>query len=84
MHEVVRELYTQDRKYKVEIAKRREGLFEYFLFEWTREEVPEYGYTSEWYWSPITKTLSISDSEDSAIKLAAEELRLYSGAVLEF
>lgn len=83
MKQVVKDILTPSKKYKAEIIQRNDRLFEYFLYEWTREYVPEYGYVSEWYWSPITTHISLSDSEDRAVQIASGELRLYSGEMPE-
>jgi len=79
MKQIVKEMMTPSKEYKAEIMKRSDGLFQYCIYTWTREEVPEYGYMSEWYWEPLTRTLSLIDTEDHAIKLALEDLYLHSG-----
>lgn len=81
--EIVKELFTPSKEYKAEIIKRNDGLFEYRVYHWTREEVPEYGYTSEWYWDPITTTLSLTDTKANAVKLALQELHQHSGEEIE-
>ena len=83
MKHVIKVILTPSKRYKAEIVQRNDSLFEYFIYEWTREVVPEYGYVSEWHWSPITTNISLSDSEDRAVQIAIEELRLYSGEMPE-
>ncbi|KAA9029104.1 hypothetical protein [Niallia endozanthoxylica] len=83
MKQIVKEIMTPSKVYKAEIMKRSDGLFEYCICTWTREEVPEYAYMSEWYGDPLTKILSLIDTENHAIKLALEDLYLYSGEKLE-
>lgn len=79
MQEVTKEIFTSSKNFKAKIIRRRDGLFQYLICEWTREKVPEYGYVSEWYWSPLDKSLSICDTEERAIQRATEDLQLYSG-----
>ncbi|WP_423408526.1 hypothetical protein AABM38_23395 [Heyndrickxia sp. MSNUG] len=83
MKQVIKIILTPSKRYKAEIIQRRDHLFEYFLYEWTREYAPDYGYVSDGYWSPITTNISLSDTEDRAVQIAIEELRLYSGEMPE-
>ncbi|MGA9225895.1 MAG: hypothetical protein WB217_06075 [Mesobacillus sp.] len=83
MQGVTKEIFTPSKNYKAKIIKRSDGFFEYHICEWTREVVPGYGIVSEWYWSMLNKTLSLCDTEDRAIQIAIEELRLYSGEMPE-
>lgn len=60
MRQVVKEITTPSKEYKAEIIKRSYDLFELCIYTWTREEVPEYGYISDWYWEPREREQKLS------------------------
>ncbi|PEK28193.1 hypothetical protein [Bacillus wiedmannii] len=71
MGQVVRELYSPSKQYKVEIIKRKDGLYTTEVYRW----MEDCGYE---FWSSINQGFSLIDSEDHARKIAIEQLRVYS------
>jgi hypothetical protein len=76
MEQVIKELYSPSKRYKVQIIKRKDGLFTTEVFCW----MEGCGYE---FWSPITQGLSLIDTKENAIKLGIEKLREYSGEIIE-
>lgn len=74
MGQVVRELYSPSKQYKVEIIKRKDGLYTTEVYRW----MEDCGYE---FWSAINQGFSLIDSEDHAQKIAIEQLRVYSKEV---
>ena len=74
MGQVVRELYSPSKQYKVEIIKRKDGLYTNEVYRW----MEDCGYE---FWSSINQGFSLIDSEDHAQKIAIEQLRVYSKEV---
>ncbi|MFY0163759.1 hypothetical protein P3K79_09620 [Bacillus anthracis] len=74
MGQVVRELYSPSKQYKVEIIKRKDGLYTTEVYRW----MEDCGYE---FWSTINQGFSLIDSEDHARKIAIEQLRMYSKEV---
>lgn len=74
MGQVMRELYSLDKKYKVEIIKRKDGLYTTEVSRW----MEDCGYE---FWSSINQGFSLIDSEDHAQKIAIEQLRVCSKEV---
>lgn len=72
MGQVVGELYSQSKQYKVEIIKRKDGLYTTEVYRW----MEDCGYE---FWSSINQGFSLIDSEEHAEKLAIEQLRVYNG-----
>ncbi|MBJ7945112.1 hypothetical protein [Bacillus cereus group sp. N24] len=72
MGQVVRELYSPSKQYKVEIIKRKDGLYTTEVYRW----MEDCGYE---FWSSINQGFSLIDSEEQAEKLAIEQLRVYNG-----
>ncbi|MEY6553583.1 hypothetical protein AB8Q00_24480 [Bacillus cereus] len=72
MGQVVRELYSPSKQYKVEIIKRKDGLYTTEAYRW----MEDCGYE---FWSPMSQGLSLIDSEEHAQKVALEQLKMYSG-----
>lgn len=72
MEQVVKEIFSPSKQYKVQIIKRNDNFFttEVFMCQ------EDCGYE---FWSPITRGLSLIDTEESAESIAIEELRNYSG-----
>ncbi|MCP9227914.1 hypothetical protein NMG90_21445 [Bacillus mycoides] len=72
MEEIIKEIVSQSKRYKVQVIKRNDGFFSTEVFAWFED----YGYE---YWSPIKKGLSLIDTEKHAISIAMEDLKVYSG-----
>ncbi|MCG7334766.1 hypothetical protein MHZ95_05640 [Sporosarcina sp. ACRSM] len=72
MEQVIREIWSPSHQYKVQIIKRKDGLFTTVVYRWTSN----CGYE---YWNPIKKGLSLIETEENAVTLAIEHLREYSG-----
>ncbi|MCC5415377.1 hypothetical protein LMT13_24585, partial [Escherichia coli] len=72
MGQVMRELYSPSKQYKVEIIKRKDGLYTTEVYRW----MEDCGYE---FWSSINQGFSLIDSEEHARKIAIEQLRAYSG-----
>lgn len=72
MGQVVRELYSPNKRYKVEIIKRKDGLYTTEVYRW----MEDCGYE---FWSSINQGFSLIDSEDHARKIAIEQLKGCSG-----
>ncbi|PEK36114.1 MULTISPECIES: hypothetical protein [Bacillus cereus group] len=74
MGQVLRKLYSPSKQYKVEIIKRKDGLYTTEVYRW----MEDCGYE---FWSSINQGFSLIDSEDHARKIAIEQLRMYSKEV---
>ncbi|MGG2134560.1 hypothetical protein AB1284_25090 [Bacillus sp. S2(2024)] len=72
MEQIVKEIFSPSKKYKVQIIKRKDIFFTTEVYMWQED----CGYE---FWSPITGGLSLIDTEERAIPIAIEELRNYSG-----
>ncbi|MGE6505040.1 hypothetical protein [Bacillus cereus] len=68
MGQVVRELYSPSKEYKVEIIKRKDGLYTTEVYRW----MEDCGYE---FWSSIDQGFSLIDSEENARKIAIEQLK---------
>ncbi|MDA1476976.1 hypothetical protein [Bacillus changyiensis] len=77
--EVIKEILSPSKEYKVEIIKRHDGLYTTEVFMWFNLD-EEYAYE---YWSPITQGLSLIDTETRAIKIGMEQLKEYSGESID-
>ncbi|PFX87287.1 hypothetical protein COL40_16075 [Bacillus toyonensis] len=75
MEQIVKELYSPSKQYKVQIIKRKDGLYTTEVYRWMEDS----GYK---FWSSINQGFSLIDSEDHARKIAVEQLRAYSGVSL--
>ncbi len=75
MREVVKMMLSPSKKYKVEIIKRADGFYTVEGFKWFESE---HAYPYE-YWSPIKQGLSLIDSEERAIRIGLEQLKVQSG-----
>ncbi|MGK8607629.1 hypothetical protein ACRS42_21495 [Bacillus thuringiensis] len=71
MGQVVKELYSPSKQYKVEIIKRKDGFYTTEVYRW----MEDCGYE---FWSSINQGFSLIDSEEHARKIAIEQLRVYS------
>lgn len=68
MGQVVRELYSPSEQYKVEIIKRKDGLYTTEVYRW----MEDCGYE---FWSSINQGFSLIDNEEHARKIAIEQLK---------
>ncbi|MFJ6265730.1 hypothetical protein [Lysinibacillus xylanilyticus] len=75
MEQVLKEMLSPSNQYKVQIIKRKDGLFTTEVYMWQED----CGYE---YWSPIKKGLSLIETEESAVTLAIDHLREYSGEII--
>lgn len=75
MEQVLKEMLSPSNQYKVQIIKRKDGLFTTELYRWQ----DDCGYE---YWSPIKNGLSLFETEEGALRLAIEHLRDYSGEII--
>lgn len=75
MEQVVKEYFSQSKLYKVQIIKRKDGLYTTEVYRW----MEDCGYE---FWSAINQGFSLIDSEENAQKIAVEQLRVYSGKTL--
>ena len=75
MHDLVKEIYSPSKKYKIEINKRlRDGLLEIDVYCWD----------SEWEsWLQKSSGFSLTDNINSALEIAKEKLRVISGEKIE-
>lgn len=75
MEQVLKEMLSPSNQYKVQIIKRKDGLFTTEVYMWQED----CGYE---YWSPIKKGLSLIETEEGAVTLAIDHLREYSGEII--
>ncbi|MFJ5563098.1 hypothetical protein [Lysinibacillus xylanilyticus] len=75
MEQVLKEMLSPSNQYKVQIIKRKDGIFTTEVYMWQED----CGYA---YWSPIKKGLSLIETEESAVTLAIDHLREYSGEII--
>lgn len=75
MLELVKEMYSPNKVNKAEINKRlRDGLLEIDVYFWD----------SEWEtWLQKSSGFSLTDDLNSAMALAKEKLKVYSGEIIE-
>ncbi|MBM4764726.1 hypothetical protein [Bacillus sp. B15-48] len=75
MLELVKEIYSPNKEYKVEINKRsRDGLL----------EIDTYFWDSEWEtWLQMSTGFSLTDNIDSAMAIAKEKLKVCSSEIIE-
>jgi len=75
MLELVKEIYSPSKAYKVEINKRsKDGLL----------EIDAYFWDSEWEtWLQTSTGSSLTDNIDSAITIAKEKMKVCSGEIIE-
>ncbi|MRB75060.1 hypothetical protein GH844_07785 [Bacillus thuringiensis] len=74
MEQIVKEYFSPSKQYKVQIIKRKDGLYTTEVYRW----MEDCGYE---FWSSINQGFSLIDSEDHAQKIAIEQLRVYSKEV---
>lgn len=75
MEQVLKEIMSPSNQYKVQIIKRRDGLYTTEVYMWQED----CGYE---FWSPIKKGFSLIETEEVAVTLAIEQLRQYSGEII--
>ncbi|EJS70440.1 hypothetical protein ICW_01909 [Bacillus wiedmannii] len=68
MEQVVREYSSPSKQYKVQIIKRKDGLYTTEVYRW----MEDCGYE---FWSSINQGFSLIDSEEHARKIAIEQLK---------
>lgn len=75
MHDLVSEIFSPSKEYKVEINKRlRDDLLEIDVFRWD----------SEWEtWLQESRDFSLTDNIKSALDIAKEKLRVLSGEKID-
>ncbi|USK72185.1 hypothetical protein [Peribacillus asahii] len=75
MLELVKEIYSPSKSYKVEINKRlKDGLLEINVYFWD----------SEWEtWLQKSTDFTLTDNINSALEIAKEKLKVYSGEIIE-
>lgn len=72
MKEIIKEIVSQNKRYKVQVLKRNDGFFNTEVFAWFEDS----GYK---YWAPIKQGISLIDTEKHDIAIAIEDLKVYSG-----
>ncbi|EMI9087169.1 MULTISPECIES: hypothetical protein [Bacillus] len=72
MKEIIKEIVSKNKRYKVQVIKRNNGFFTTEVFAWFLD----YEYE---YWAPIKQGISLIDTEKHAIAIAMEDLKVYSG-----
>ncbi|MDA2651022.1 hypothetical protein PDQ31_01685 [Bacillus cereus] len=71
MEQVIQEFFSPSKNYKVQIIKRKDGLYTTEAYRW----MEDCGYE---FWSYISQGLALIDSEEHAQKIAMEQLKEYS------
>lgn len=75
MFELVKEIYSPSKAYKVEIKKRsRDELLEMHTYFWDCDLES---------WLPISTGFSLTDNINSAMAIAKEQLKVCSGEIIE-
>ena len=67
MERVIQEFFSLSKNYKVQIIKRKDGLYTTEAYRW----MEDCGYE---FWSYISQGLTLIDSEEHAQKIAMEQL----------
>ncbi|AZR78329.1 hypothetical protein [Bacillus thuringiensis] len=71
MEQVIQEFFSPSKNYKVQIIKRKDGLYTTEAYRW----MEDCGYE---FWSYISQGLTLIYSEEHAQKIAMEQLKEYS------
>ncbi|EME73868.1 hypothetical protein OZL92_06025 [Bacillus sonorensis] len=79
MDKIVKRILSPSKEYKVEIIKRHDGLYTTEVSRWIEWD-DDYAYE---YWSPTKQGLSLIDTEERAIKIGIEQLKEYSGELID-
>lgn len=68
MEQIIQEFFSPSKNYKVQIIKRKDGLYTTDAYRW----MEDCGYE---FWSYISQGLTLIDSEEHARKIAMEQLK---------
>ncbi|GMR68188.1 hypothetical protein OCF10_07150 [Bacillus cereus] len=68
MEQVIQEFFSPSKNYKVQIIKRKDGLYTTEAYRWMEDCGSE-------FWSYISQGLTLIDSEEHARKIAMEQLK---------
>ncbi|PEQ47294.1 hypothetical protein [Bacillus cereus] len=68
MEQVIQEFFSSSRNNKVQIIRRKDGLYTTEAYRW----MEDCGYE---FWSYISQGLTLIDSEEHARKIAMEQLK---------
>ncbi|MFB5562600.1 hypothetical protein [Bacillus cereus] len=68
MERVIQEFFSSSKNYKVQIIKRKDGLYTTEAYRW----MEDCGYE---FWSYISQGLTLIDSNEHAQKIAMEQLK---------
>ncbi|MGF9878646.1 hypothetical protein ABEX39_12550 [Bacillus albus] len=68
MEQVIQEFFSLSKNYKVQIIRRKDGLYTTGVYRW----MENCGYE---FWSYISQGLTLIDSEEHARKIAMEQLK---------
>ncbi|MFB8331791.1 hypothetical protein ACWGJ1_16640 [Bacillus wiedmannii] len=68
MEQVIQEFFSPGKNYKVQIIRRKDGLYTTEVNRW----MEDCGYE---FWSYISQGLTLIDSEEHARKIAMEQLK---------
>jgi hypothetical protein len=68
MERVIQEFFSSSKNYKVQIIKRKDGLYTTEAYRW----MEDCGYE---FWSYISQGLTLIDSKEHAKKIAMEQLK---------
>ncbi|HFK1711816.1 TPA: hypothetical protein ACGXNW_005653 [Bacillus mycoides] len=71
MEQVIREYFSPSKLYKVQIIKRKDGLYTTEVYRW----MEDCGYE---FWSSMSRGVTLIDNEKHAQGIAIEQLRAYS------
>ncbi|PEC31823.1 hypothetical protein COM99_21490 [Bacillus cereus] len=71
MGKVVKEYFSPSKLYKVQIIKRKDGLYTTEVYRW----MEDCGYE---FWSSMSQGLSLINCEEQAVVVAVEQLKVYS------
>jgi hypothetical protein len=74
LNPVVEEMFSPDRKLKIEIRRRDDGGLQLFALYWYEDSVPEYGQVASG-WAQMPTYVTITDTLERARELADELLR---------
>jgi hypothetical protein len=77
---LIKEILSEDKRFKTSIYQRSDGLFEVETCRWTQDTDPETGSKSDYFWEPSGGRFKhICDNLPFAERAAKEELRMWSG-----
>ena len=67
MEQVIQEFFSSSKNYKVQIIRRKDGIYTTEAYRWMEDCRYE-------FWSYISQRMTLIDSEDHVRKLAMEQL----------